>query len=108
MVTPALVGCLTLWTLQIATPLSIGCIKPRPQKNEKRKSLNSWQCFGAAKRSILAASHVAQVRECSGRVAREAVSRHSPVFEKQGFAKWLAALCEFMAKASAQNEGVRQ
>jgi hypothetical protein len=42
---------------------------------------------------------VAQVRECSGRVAREAVSRYSPVFEKQGFAKWLAALCEFMAKA---------
>jgi hypothetical protein len=40
--------------------------------------------------------------------AREAVSRYSPVFEKQGFAKWLAALCKFMAKASAQNEGVRQ
>lgn len=73
--------------------ISIGCIKRRPQKNEKRRSLNSWQCFGAAKRSILAAPHVAQVRECSGRGAREAVSRYSPVFEKRvrraAFSKYL-------------------
>jgi Polyketide cyclase / dehydrase and lipid transport len=29
-------------------------------------------------------------------------------FERQGFAKWLAALCQFMARAGAQNESVRQ
>src|SRR5258708_23999751 len=65
MVTSGLVGCLALWTLQIATLLSIGCTKRKPQKNEKRRSLNSWRCFVAAKRSILAESYVAQVRDDS-------------------------------------------
>src|SRR5258708_36189594 len=65
MVTSGLVGCLALWTLQIATLLSIGCTKRKPQKNEKRRSLNSWRCFVAAKRSILAESYVARVRDDS-------------------------------------------
>src|SRR6266481_3602500 len=73
MVTLALVGCLTLWTLQIATPLSIGCTKRKPQKNEKRRSLSSWRCFVAAKRSILAESYGAQVRDDSESSPNETV-----------------------------------